>query len=185
MKKRYVLGIIVFIIILGFLFIPSVPSTQSHDGSIYSFNYPSTWEISKSNVTQGSSISLFQKNGSRDATILIVDTYDGATLNDASKNYVDLFSSAYPDDFNDTLVPYPQYKLLINKTVNVNGLSGVDLLFRTSEMGEISDPPVFVEIVLLQKGDKFYKVMMQYKRNITNPYAHDDLMVIVNSLKIK
>jgi len=38
---------------------------------------------------------------------------------------------------------------------------------------------------MLQKGNKFYEVRLDYAPNVTTPYAHNDFMTIVNSLKIK
>ena len=59
------------------------------------------------------------------------------------------------------------------------------MLFRNSELGDITDPHVFTEEVILQKGDKFYEIRLDYSNNVTSPYAHQDFMTIVNSLKIK
>lgn len=187
LKKRYVLGIIVLIIVLLLVFSPSSPSTQFYNGTTYSFNYPGNWNISwENNYSRGGSgITLRPVNGSKEANIIITDVYYGNSLNDAMNYFVDLYSHVYPNDFDDTLMSDPNYQMIYNKSLNVNGISGFDMLFKASESGNLKDPHVYVEIIMLQKGDKFYEIRLNYARNVTSPYAHDDLMTIVNSLKIK
>jgi hypothetical protein len=188
MKKRYILGIIILIIILVLVFSPSTPSVQSYNGTAYSFNYPSNWKINwESNTTDenGTGITLKQTNGSGEAHITIDNVYYNNSLNADMNYFVDLYSHVYPNDFNNTLITDPNYRLISNKTIIVNGLNGFDMLFRNSELGDITDPHVFTEEVILQKGDKFYEIRLDYSNNVTSPYAHQDFMTIVNSLKIK
>jgi hypothetical protein len=191
MKKRYILGIIILIIILVLVFSPSTPSVQSYNGTAYSFNYPSNWKINwESNTTDenGTGITLKQTNGSGEADIVIFNASDTnfSSLNDYMNNFISLYSTAYTSNqVNSTLVSYPDYQLLNNTNINVNGLNGFDMLFRTSQTGLVYESPVYVEEVMLQKGNKFYEVRLDYAPNVTSPYAHNDFMTIVNSLKIK
>ena len=192
MKKRYILGIIILIIILVLVFSPSTPSVQSYNGTAYSFNYPSNWKINwESNTTDenGTGITLKQTNGSGEVNISIISinssNSNNESLTDYMNNFVNMYSTAHTSNqINSKSAPYPNYHLLSNNTLNINGLTGFDMIFQTSENGLITDPPIYVEVAVLKKGNNYCEVQLDYSPNATTPYAHNDFMTIVNSLKI-
>ena len=206
MKKRYYLLIFILVIIGLWLFLsPSSPAYQSYNGTAYSFNYPSTWNISWENDNYTSNepyITLTPTNDTQNISIDVFDAIDvplftnnstnsynmnrtASSLNDCKNSLISLYSTVNPNESTNSVVPYPYYELLNDTSINVNGLNGFDMLFRTSETGLLDDPPVYVEEVVLQNGTNFYELRLGYTPNITTPYAHNDFMTIVNSFKIK
>jgi hypothetical protein len=206
MKKRYYLLIFILVIIGLWLFLsPSSPAYQSYNGTAYSFNYPSTWNISWENDNYTSNepyITLTPTNDTQNISIDVFDATDvplftnnstnsynmnrtASSLNDCKNSLISLYSTVNPNESSSSVLPDPNYQVLNNTTINVNGLNGFDMLFKSSDDGLLNDPPVFTEVVILQKGTNFYQIELDYGPNITTPYAHDDFMTIVNSFKIK
>jgi hypothetical protein len=198
-----IICIIAFLFILGIFGSSNTPSLQSYNGTAYSFSYPSTWNITQeinNSTSNEPSIELTPTNKSSDATITILDATDvplfannstdsfnmnrtASSLNDCRNSLISLYSTVNPNESTNSVVPYPYYELLNDTSINVNGLNGFDMLFRTSETGLLDDPPVYVEEVVLQNGTNFYELRLGYTPNITTPYAHNDFMTIVNSFK--
>ncbi|HTX61915.1 MAG TPA: PsbP-related protein [Methanobacterium sp.] len=188
MKTNGKLTLIIISSLLLVVFVSGCTSnSKSYNGTVYSFNYPDdwnvTWESNTSNYN-GTTILLNQNNGSQDAKITMTEIETNNSLNNYMNYFVDLYSQAYTNKENGTLAPYTNYQLISNQTLNINGLNGFDMLFKTSQTGLSTDLPIYIEEVVLQKENKFYELRLEYAPNVTSPYAHDDFMVMVNSLKI-
>lgn len=204
-KKEYILGIIVFLGIIILLFLnsptntPSTKSIQTYNGTSYSFDYPNTWKVSwKSEkfINNEPGVALAPTNGSLIVEMLIFDAtnlklnengdvINGTNLNDYMVSLVEDFSQVQQSEKNNTTYMDPNYKLIYNHSINVNGMSGFDLLFYRTTGGLSTDSHAYNEIVILQNGNKFYEMEILYYPPIIKPYAHDDLMIIVNSIKFK
>lgn len=196
-----IICIVAFLYILGSLGTSNNQKIQSYNGTAYSFNYPGTWNITWENDNYTSNeptIELTPTNKSSDASITIVDATDvplftnnsslnrtASNLSDYKNSFISWYSTAYPNGSSNSVVPYPEYQLLNDSNINLNGYNGFDMLFKTSQSGLLNDPPVYVEEVVLQNGNNFYELRLEYAPNITTPYGHDDFMTIVNSFKIK
>ena len=196
-----IICIIGFLYILGSFESSNTSSIQSYNGSAYSFNYPSAWNITWENDNYTSNeptIELTPTNKSSDAAITILDATNvplfsnnssfnrtASNLSDYKNSFISLYSTAYPSESSNSVVPYPEYQLLNDSNINLNGYNGFDMVFKTSQGGLLNDPPVYVEEVVLQNGNNFYELRLDYEPNVTTPYAHNDLMTIANSFKIK
>lgn len=184
---------IIFISFIALFFIVGISLIFSGISSSYTFNTPNNWKVSmvSDNNTNfnGTVTTLVQTNGSGEANISIIGLNSSNTINknltDYMNNFVNMYSTAHTNNqINSTTARYPNYHLLSNNTLNINGLTGFDMVFQTSETGLITDPPIYVEVVVLKKGNNYCEVQLDYSPNVTTPYAHNDFMTLVSSLKI-
>jgi hypothetical protein len=178
------LGIISISLIALFLIV-GISLIFSGISSSYTFNTPNNWKIN----TVSNNTTLVQTNGSGEVNISIISinssNSNNESLTDYMNNFVNMYSTAHTSNqINSKSAPYPNYHLLSNNTLNINGLTGFDMIFQTSENGLITDPPIYVEVAVLKKGNNYCEVQLDYSPNATTPYAHNDFMTIVNSLKI-
>ncbi len=190
MDKKNFTVIIIGAVIISFLLLNSNTFNPQYDGQVFSFDYPNNWEINDSYIYSNATVILLTpSNGSNAVEINLIGPKSNPDNNTNLNNYitsniVNVYSQVYPNDNGGNLIPDPKYELVSNKSVNINGLNGSDMVFKVAEYGELGDPHEFIEEVILQKGDYFYEARLDYSPNTTTQYAHNDFMKIVNSLQI-
>jgi hypothetical protein len=188
-KKDFIVIIIGAVIILLLLFNSNLFNTN-YDGQVFSFDYPNNWEINDSYIYSNATVILLvPKNGSNNVEINLIGPKSSSNNNTNLNNYitseiVDVYNQVYPNDNGGNLIPDPDYVLVSNKSVNINGLNGFDMVFKVAEYGELGDPHEYTEEVILKKGDNFYEARLNYSPNATTQYFHNDFMKIVESLQI-
>ena len=188
-KKNFIIILIGAVVIFFLLFNSNLFNTN-YDGQVFSFNYPNNWEINDSYTDSNTTVILLvPNNGSNAVEINLIGPKSNPNNNTNLGNYitsniVDVYNQVYPNDNGGNLIPDPDYMLVSNKSVNINGLNGSDMVFKVAEYGELGDPHEFIEEVILQKGEYFYEARLDYSPNATTQYAHNDFMKIVNSLQI-
>lgn len=183
------------VIVIGAWLLLSQSATAEHyNSNVFSFDYPSDWN-STTNVNNSNSTVVFlyplsEGSTNGDINIGISGPQYYANLNDARNTLIDSNSQVYIDDVNDTLVPDPEFKVLENRTVNINGLNGVVAVFKYAELATLNDPHGITEVAILQNGTKTYILTLKCTSKAisedSNAFksANETFNQILNSFKV-
>lgn len=196
MKENYII-ITIILLIIGFS--GCVSGTEHYDGQFFSFDYPDIWEIWKApgdKDDDGSVVFLNHGDKQGDESglkiTLIAPSYSNYTLYGYQQYLIDFHKEVYADDYSEEMVPDNNFKILLNESIEVDGLKGFDFAFQCSEGGVLGDKPMVLEYVILQNGfNNFTEIRLEVpsKALESSPNifekSHDDFMIIVNSLNIK
>ena len=172
---------------------PSVTAEHYND-NVFSFDYPSDWNATTPNNKSNSSVvflyPLSKGNSNGGVNIEVTGPQYYANLNDAKDTFIDSNSQVYIDDVNDTLVSDPGFKVLENRTVTINGLTGVVAVFKNAELATLNDPHEITEVAILQNGTKTYVLTLKCTSKAisedSNAFknANETFNQILNSFKV-
>ncbi|AEG18634.1 PsbP-related protein [Methanobacterium paludis] len=197
MKKRYI--ILVFILAVAIFFIMGSASTTSYSNKYYSFEYPHNW--TKENDTYNayeSTTTLYPNYSDLKGKVNIVLTGpeeepNNYSINDSRDLFIYTNSKVFPNAsyFEDKdLTNDPEFKVLMNKTVTINGMNGFDVVIYDATPWYLNSPHEIIEEVMLQKGNKIYTLKLTCSPealaqdpNIFNS-THREFETVANSFKV-
>lgn len=107
-------------------------------------------------------------------------------LTQYESNLASQYRTYYLNDSINSKISNPNYKVLKNDSISVNGLNGFDVVFQYSDSD--TNKPVIVEYVVLQKGNEFITGYLELNNVLSSSNefknVHSDFMVMVNSLHV-
>ena len=108
------------------------------------------------------------------------------SLTEYESNLASQYKTYYLNDSSNFKISNPNYKVLKNDSISVNGLNGFDVVFQYSDPD--TNKPVIVEYAVLQKGNEFITGYLELNNVISSSNefkdVHSDFMVMVNSLHV-
>ena len=194
---KYVFLIVVLALVAFFMF---GSFSTAYNNQYYSFNYPNNWtkETDTNNSYETTSVLVPNYSNLEHQVNIAINGPENESIDYNLNSSRDLFistnSKVFPNEsyFEDKdLVSDPEFKVLINKTIRVNGMNGFDVATYAASQGYLNSPHEVVEEVMLQKGTKVYTLRLTCSPraitqdpNIFNT-THKEFESVVTSFKGK